>query len=619
MSVDSRATATLSDQVIETFERAHATGLLGERRDGQVEMALAVAAAIEAESHLLVRAGTGIGKTWAYLVPALLSGSRVVVATATRSLQEQLASRDLPRLREALGVDFNWAVLKGRSNYVCRERAAEAAAATPPAGEAQAQVRLLKQIDTARSGDRDEFDSQLQERVWRRISVRHDECPGRARCPSGEACFAETARDLAAEADVIVTNHHVYAAAIFASDQILPEHEVAIFDEAHRLDETFRQATTARLDPAALSRMLTGEAPEEGYDLKSVLRELQTLQKRLGASSGAILVALPPDLRASLEQVKALLQDYAAAARARSKGEAQQRWARRAHACSLAVENLALLLEEEDRVRWLEGTAARPVFRGWAPQGAWTGRLERLRRRTAVLTSATVEPAVAAEIGLPEEETETLEIPSPFPYEKQGLVYCPTEAPDPRDPAWQAVVHDNLVELIAASGGRALILFTSWRALEGALESVAPRIEHEVLAQGSVTRPELLARLRGEVPTCVFGTVSGMGEGIDVPGDALTLVAVDRLPFPPRDDPFLIARRRAKGSGGFREVDLRYARTLLTQAAGRLIRSTTDRGCFAVLDPRLGRASYGPDLVRALPPMRRTKDLRTACDFLAAA
>jgi ATP-dependent DNA helicase DinG len=607
--------ASLAAEVADTFARLARSGVLAETRDGQLAMAAAVAEAITSPRHLLVRAGTGVGKTWAYLIPVVLSGHRAVIATATRSLQEQIAARELPRLRAALGIDFSWSVLKGRSNYLCLQRLREAGPDAVPAAAQPEYQQVVEWAGQTVTGDRDELAFEPSEPVWRLLSVRPDECPGKDRCPAGSACFAEQARDGAAVSDLVITNHHVYAAATFASHQLLPEHRVAIFDEAHQLDESFRQATATYIDPARIKRL----AAYGGHDTNASDTEFAQVLARLHACLaphvGAFLGPVPDDISEALgpagEHVRRLASRY----RALAKQDDGQRWQRSAHTLGLVAENIALTLTDPARSVWVEGSANRPLLRSLAATVDTTTAFGDPARRTVVLTSATVTDDVIGELGISTAAPRNLDVASPFDYAGQAMFYCAAGLPEPGSPERSAAVHAELVALISAAGGRTLSLFTSWRALNVAAATVAPLLDVEVLVQGSVGKRELLRRLSTEPTSCVFGTV-GLAQGIDIPGDALTLVTLDRIPFPPTNDPYLAARRAAKGAQAFHQVDLRHARTMLAQAAGRLIRTRTDRGVFAVLDPRLATASYRWDLVNAVPPMRRSRDQGTVCEFL---
>jgi ATP-dependent DNA helicase DinG len=358
--VDPDLTQAVSDE----FAALHAHGWLTEHRAGQLAMARAVAQAIADRRHLVVRAGTGVGKTSAYLIPAILSGHRVVVSTSTKSLQEQIAERDLPALRTAMRRDVIWAVVKGRSNYLCRQRLAESGQDATP--DTAAFRRLVDWAAITRTGDRDELDREPPDAAWRRVSVRTDECPGRDRCPSGDTCFAERARSLAADADVVITNHYVYAASLAASRHLLPDHRVVVFDEAHQLDEAIRQTTSTQVDPARIARIVgaAGDGPFE------------QLRIVLAAHAGRHHTRLPPPLAAALDAAGELVREHAAAQRALAKAGGD-RAQRRAHTLALIGENIALSRSDPQRPMWVDGTESQPILRTFPARSSATQRTAR--------------------------------------------------------------------------------------------------------------------------------------------------------------------------------------------------------------------------------------------------
>ena len=603
-----------------------------EERPGQVAMAEAVASAISRQRHLIVQAGTGTGKSLAYLVPALVSGSRVVVATATKALQDQLATRDLPVLAERLGVPFEFAVLKGRSNYLCRQRALEVAGgdqlsledagAGYPGGPLARQVRrLLTWSVTAQTGDRAELEFEPSHRAWAQVSVGPTECPGASRCPVGDACFAEAARERAAHADVVVVNAHLYALHLVSGGGLLPPHDLVVVDEAHELEDVASSSfgfeiSGSRLRALArLARPLLGDpgaaaAVEEGGDL------LDAAGARWRA--GRLPRPLPPDVVDTVTLLGQRVATLVASARA-SEADA----ARRARAMEagghLAADVDALLALGEDQVGWVEGPPHSPVLRvapidvGAILQATWWSRED---APTAVLTSATIPPGLGPRLGLADGSFDEMDVGSPFDYPHQALLYCARHLPDPRSPSYEEAMHAELVELIGAAGGRTMALFTSWRAMQAAAAAVRGRVPWPVFTQADLPKPALVARFAAEEQSCLFATM-GFWQGVDVPGPALSLVVLDRIPFPRPDDPLLQARRDRLGREAFAAIDLPRAATLLAQGAGRLIRSAADRGVVAVLDPRLSTARYGWELVKALPPMRRTRHRHDVVQWLA--
>jgi len=654
-----------------------------EERPQQSAMADAVADAITRRRHLIVQAGTGTGKSLAYLVPALALGTRAVVSTATKALQDQLAQRDLPHLSNTLGVRFRFAVLKGRSNYICLQRVREIhdrgeqlalsdAGDKGPSGAIGREVmRLVKWADEAArqsakqltakltkrplpAGDRAELPWEPSEIAWAQVSTSWRECPGAAQCPAGGDCFAERARRRAAEADVVVVNTHLYATSLALQEaEILPPHDLVIFDEAHELEDIASGALGFELHPGrilALARMsrpapAAAELEDAAALFGSALRpyEDQALPKPLEGDLLQSLVVLRERANELLDQLRKGGRAGAGGAGAGAAGagagsgplgaagasgptgaapvpgELPTERQRAQKAVSHLIEDVNAVLElGETDVGWVEG---RPPALRVAPLDVGAELDKRLWQGedapTAVMTSATVPPRLAAKLGLAEGCFDEIDVGSPFAYQEQALLYCPLHLPDPRSPSFEAAMHEELLALIAAARGRTLALFTSWRAMEAAVEVARKRLPWRILAQSDLPKPKLLAEFTEDHGSCLFATM-GFWQGVDIPGPSLSLVTIDRLPFSRPDDPLVKARREAAGPRAFELIDLPRAATLLAQGAGRLVRSREDRGVVAVLDPRLGRARYRWPLVRALPPMRRTRSRAEVEAFLKA-
>lgn len=602
----------------------------GELRTGQREMLAAVTRAIEQGEAAVVEAGTGTGKSLAYLVPAVASGKRVVVATATIALQDQLVGHDAPLVAAAAQHDVSVALLKGRSNYLCRQRldeldrasASEQQDLVGAAGRDEGSwIRLRHWADQTATGDREELAEEPPAALWQAVSVGPDECPGAARCPASDRCFAEQARNRAASADVIVTNHHYYGLHVAAGGGVLPQHDVVVFDEAHHLPDVLSATCGVELSGGrfrALARRVA--AVLAGSDLPGLLeRSGSELQAALAGRAGARLRRrLGPDLVAALVTGRDRADRAVGALRKASPppgSDAAARVERALVGATSLIDAIDALLEAgDDVVVWVDGTADRPVLRVTPLDVA-----ERMRPVwgdvTAVLTSATLPDGIVSQLGLPG-GTEVVRVGSPFRYQDQALLYCAAHLPDPSSERFAPAAANELVELIEAAGGRTLALFTSNRAMGEAAEVARSRLEHPVLVQGDAPRTALLDRFRTDPGTCLFATMS-FWQGVDIPGPSLTLVAIDRLPFPRPDEPVAQARREAARAEAFRIVDLPRAQTLLAQAVGRLIRRADDRGVVAVLDPRLAtRRAYRWDLIQALPPMRRTRDRAEALAFL---
>jgi ATP-dependent DNA helicase DinG len=610
-------------------------------------MAEAVGRAIEDRRHLVVQAGTGTGKSLAYLVPAVLSGKKVVVATATKALQDQLATKDLPFLAHHLGRPFRFAVLKGRSNYLCRQRAAEVAgggeqlgledapgsseanggSSSPGSVAAQAR-RLLSWGAQSGSGDRAELDFEPSPRAWSMVSVGPRECPGAHRCPSGDACFTEAARERAAAADIVVVNTHLYGAHLASGGAVLPEHDVVVFDEAHEVEDVMIAAFGADVAAGrfrALARLMRAVLPRDestvADDLAGAADSLETalaphVGRRVPPQSDPQLAGALQVAAARLSRASAALRKADSDAGRDEPGSAGAVRSRAVLAAGHLAGDVATASDVgADQVAWAEGPPQAPVLK-IAPLDIGPMLGDALwARATVVLTSATIPPGIGRRLGVAQGTSDELDAGSPFPYATNALLYCATHLPDRRREGAEGAVHEELRSLIEAAGGRTLALFTSWRAMEAAAEALRDRIRFRLMTQSELPKPALVEAFSSDVSSCLFATM-GFWQGVDVPGPALSLVVIDRIPFPRPDEPLLQARRERFGPAAFREVDLPRAATLLAQGVGRLIRSASDRGVVAVLDPRLARASYRWDLVRALPPMTRTRHSSDVAAFL---
>jgi ATP-dependent DNA helicase DinG len=642
----------MPDPVIDAaLERATGALPAHEDRPSQREMAQAVAAAVRENRHLIVQAGTGTGKSLAYLVPALKLGTRVVVSTATKALQDQLATRDLPKLADSLGVPFDFAVLKGRSNYLCRQRAAEVAGgdqqmAFDPSGVSAGPdvgvtgspgvgplgrelLRLIAWGQDAVTGDRADLPWEPSDGAWAQVSVGSRDCPGANRCPSGNVCFAEAARERAMKADVVVVNTHLYATALAIEGELLPQHDLVVFDEAHELEDIASAAFGFEIGAGRLVALGRTSRPllEDVSSAVAVEDAATMFQEALKPHIGSALTQpLDGDTEERLvvtrERVGRLLADIRRAIRAAqaSDGTETGRHLRNQQAATHLLKDLDEVLElDKSEVAWVEGPEHAPVLRV-APLDVGGAFHEKMWAKpegpTAVLTSATVPPRLGDRLGLEAGSYDQLDVGSPFAYDEQALLYCPLHLPDPRDAGFEQAMHEELVALIEAAEGRTMALFTSWRAMRSAAEAVRDRIRWPLLTQSDLPKPALVARFSAEEHSCLFATM-GFWQGVDVPGPALSLVTIDRLPFPRPDDPLLKARREVLGRSAFEMIDIPRAATLLAQGTGRLIRSRTDRGVVAVFDVRLAKATYRWTLINALTPMRRTRHRSDVEEFLA--
>lgn len=621
-----------ADAALAALESVTAALPAAENRPGQRDMAEHVAGAIDAGRHLIVQAGTGTGKTLAYLVPAIVAGRRTVVVTATKALQDQLATKDLPFLADRLagaGHDVDWAVLKGRSNYLCLQRLRETndpAQAQLELDDMSAITRLeVKKLGewaaTTATGDQAELDWNPGDASWRAVSVGSDECPGADRCPMGQECFAESARRRAQVADVTVVNTHLYGLHVGSGGAILPEHDVVVFDEAHVIEDIMSDTVGVQIAPG---RFVTVSATVRRFlddpQLVGSIAELATsIREALSPFAGQRLpTPLPDEIVGALDDARLKLARVGEAVQGIETPleDAQQRKLRAQRMITRSMESVeAALAAGTDTVPFVSGSRDQPRLEVAPLDVGPTLRAGVWEEHTAILTSATIPVGLAKRVGLDPERTTAVDVGSPFDYERQAVLYCAMHLPPPRSPAYRAGVADELIALIGAAGGRTLALFTSWAAMDAAVEAVRDEIDVPLLTQRDLPKPALVRAFAESSETCLFAT-TGLFQGVDVPGETLSLVVIDKLPFPRPDDPLLSARREQLGPTAFSEIDVPRAATLLAQASGRLIRSTTDRGVVAVLDSRLGSARYRWDIIRALPPMRRTKDRGEVEEFL---
>ena len=611
----------------------------GEARQGQLTMAGAIAAAIASGRHLSVAAGTGTGKSLAYVVPAVLSGKHVVVATATKALQDQLAAKDIPLVRAGLRR-FTSTVLKGRSNYLCLQRLNESRLAgvqgslegdDRATGKRAEEVRrIFEWAETTATGDRAELDAEPDQRLWATFSVTADECPGAFRCPSGAECFAERARAEATAADIVVVNQHLLGADLASDGAVLPEHDVLIVDEAHALEDIVTESLGVSIGAGRLrsvagaARVALGgpRAAAEVDDLAGMAERLEeTLlacpEERLAGPPAGDLGEVLALCRARLERVESQLGAALGPGDGRDLADAAQPAMRAMLAAGrLRTDIDRLASSDDDDVAWVD-QGTRPALRV-APIEVAPVLAERLfARQTVVLTSATIPPGLAVHLGAPPDELDVLDVGSPFAFDEHALLYCAAHLPDRRRDDAEQAIHAELARLIEAAQGRTLALFTSLGAMSRAADALRGRLAFPLLVQGEHGKATLLARFATEPAACLFATM-GFWQGVDVPGSTLSLVVIDRIPFPRPDDPLIAARRERAGRDAFATIDLPRAATLLAQGVGRLIRTASDRGVVAVLDSRLATANYRWQLIRALPPMKRTKDRRVAEAFLAA-
>ncbi len=636
----------------------------GQPRDGQIEMAEAVANALSDRHHLLVQAGTGTGKSLAYLVPALVHGKKVLVATATLALQRQLIERDLPKIKGALEKelkrDISFAIYKGVGNYVCLQKMNNA----PDDPETQAVLEISSLESDAKrlrawaqskgaTGDRDDAPD-VDRRVWAANSVSGRECMGADDCPSGSKCFAALAKAKAQTADIVVTNHTLLAIEIVDSHPILPERDAIILDEAHEFMDRTTQAVTEELTAARVSRaanMARKHMPGKASD--AFFKAAEKFAAAIGdyaddlkadpAKAGR-LDKLPSQLEAPLRAVKEAVSAVSALIAADAEIIDPNSMAERARVKGALNEinqtATKLLKPGHTHVLWFEPTYSTLYLAPLAVSDVLRGNL--LTQTPVIATSATLTvgksfDAIAKNIGFviagkndaenEEDESEAdekgmmdpanlqiLDVGSPFDFANQGMLYLPKDLPEPgRDgPSKEALT--ELGELIEAAGGRTLALFSSWRGVEMAdehLRKVLAELKLPIITQrrGDSVGP-LVEKFAKDERSILLGTIS-LWQGIDVPGPSCTLVAIDRIPFPRPDEPVLSARAAeadAAGGSGFMQISLPRAALLLAQGTGRLIRSLDDRGVVAILDSRIVNKRYGSLLLNSMPPFWRTHD-----------
>jgi ATP-dependent DNA helicase DinG len=636
-----------------------------EYRPGQVAMAEAVAESLGKRHHLLVEAGTGIGKTLAYLVPAIATGRRIVVSTGTKNLQEQLFYKDIPFLQNVLPVKFKATYLKGRSNYLClhRLRRSEATPVLEGLDEMDYFDLVSRWSHETQTGDRAEL-AELPENLsfWRHIDARSDICIG-TKCPSFEQCFITRARQNALESDIIIVNHHLFFADLALRDkewgQVLPDYSAVIFDEAHQIEDIAMQyfgasvsnyqiddllgdisrleikdvdaarevtkastrvsllantfwSTFTESDPRSpvpslngggrvvLRRQMFQQVNRDGAEVNTIAGERYVnLKAALSRLLGSLQVvkSAPPEMEAILRRIEQLRFDL----------------------------DFIVLGEEEAFVYWCE-RRGRGIFLQATPIDASGILNDRLfsKVETVVLTSATLTSAgsfafIKNRLGIG--EASELSAESNYDYDNHALLYLPPRMPDPRDASFAQAAAEEIVKLLNASRGRAFVLCTSNAQMQALRDLVESRIDFPVMMQGEGSRSGLLERFRAAGNAVLFATAS-FWQGVDVRGEALSCVIIDKLPFAVPSDPVVAARQRyidKNGGNSFSEYSVPSAVIALKQGLGRLIRSATDRGVLSILDPRIVTKSYGQSFLQSLPPCRKTRKIEDVEQFFSEA
>lgn len=621
--------------------RLAVAALGGDERPGQVAMAEAVAETLATDGHALIQAGTGTGKSLAYLVPVVAhvaqTDARIIVSTATLALQRQVVRHDLPLvldvLEPVLGIRPRVALLKGRANYLCRYRLAggypepddalDLGGYSPVSKLGKELARLNAWAEETATGDRDDLDPGVSSLTWGRVSVGGRECLS-STCPLAGDCFAEAAVANARAAQIVITNHAMLAIEATSHDVLGPR-EAIIVDEAHELVSRITSGATQelsarRIESAGRTARRCGVTATR---LEEAARTFEGIMD--GLRVGRLAYGPPESLVGSLAELRE-------AAREADRGVEESPDAAAAKVASAALNEIidiadAALGDPERLVLWL--APAEGDYGGSAPERLLAAPLDvagLVRSRliddcAAVFTSATLTlggtfDAMAGQLGL--EEPTTLDAGSPFDYPSQGVLYIASHLDRPGTGGIGADALEELATLIKAAGGRTLGLFSSHRAAQEATEAMRARLDHPILYQRDDQVPTLLARFREDPRACLFGSTT-LWQGVDLPGETCQLVVIDRIPFPRPDDPITQARSEAveaAGGNGFMAVSAAHAALLLAQGAGRLIRTLNDRGVVAVLDSRLATARYGGFLLRSLPGLWVTTDRVTVLEAL---
>jgi ATP-dependent DNA helicase DinG len=635
-----------------------------EHRPGQIQMAEAVLRAFEQKHHLIVEAGTGTGKTLAYLVPAIAaacgSGARVVISTGTKNLQEQLIDKDIPFLHDVLPKPFRAAVMKGRNNYACLHRIKGAESMPVLAGleEIDQFDEVARWVRETETGDRAEL-STLPENLpfWRHIDARSDTCLGQ-KCPDFEPCFLTRMRLRAIDADIVVVNHHLFFADLAlrngAYGAVLPDYAAVILDEAHQVEDVASEYFGAQVSTYQIDDLLS----DVGYlklDDSAVERELARISARISRFSDAFWISFregrglegrfslaprgsgPP--RHEGPELKYVLDDedkaspsnspvsdaYNALDNALNRLETTldvlkdppadaESIVRRARQLRFDL-NFIVKGDDKTFVYWIE-RRGRGVFLRASPIDVSGLLQDKLFEKvpTVVLTSATLSSAgnfnfIRERLGL--DEAEEMIAESIFDFENQAVLYLPPQMPDPRSPQWASAAAAEVVKIVNATEGRAFVLSTSLSGMNDLYDRVAPELDYPCFVQGSASKSALLKTFR-TTPNAVLFATSSFWQGVDVRGEQLSCVIIDKLPFAVPSDPIVAARQRhieEQGGSSFYEYSVPQAIISLKQGLGRLIRSTTDRGVLAVLDPRLRTKAYGQTFLQSLPPCRMTSKI----------
>jgi ATP-dependent DNA helicase DinG len=614
-----------------------------EERPGQTGMALAVDASIESSEHLVVEAGTGTGKTLAYLFPYALNGKRVVVATYTKALQDQMLKSDLPLLKKHIESEknrsFNFLLLKGWSNYLCNERV-DAAEKSKLNGRQESFFadndfdeidKIIEWSKTTKTGDRSDIRFSIKESTWDSMSVTRKECFGKEKCPFYDSCFAFKSREKSSQVDVIVTNHALYALDLAIGGHLVGPHEHVVIDEAHEMETSFTRAWSITLSSgrfdwlAAQSKRILKE--ENLNEITNITELAELLSKNMTQHEGHwVRSSNAAAILQTLELAEGRVERLNHLVRTTSNEERTK--LRITNAADSLLEDIRAVIlflnsgPTLSQVAWIEFNDRGKPELNISPLDVSENLKEYLwEQKQAVLTSATIQTNLIDRLGVPVDDGNPLRIESPFNYVKQSLIYCP-DMPDPRkDTAnWQDLVLVETEKLISLAGGRTLCLFTSRNEMQRVTREMRTRFDLPIFMQGDRSAKELLREFAADETSCLFGTRTFF-QGVDIPGPALSLVILNKIPFPGPTE-FLIKAWSEQSSlsthgFGWRNIELPIGVLRVVQAAGRLIRKKDDLGVVAVLDPRMTRSDYGHKFLDSLPDMPITKNIDDVEVFFA--
>ncbi len=624
-----------------------------EYRESQMKMAQSVSEALDQRSTLLVEAATGTGKTWAYLIPAILSGKKVVISTGTKTLQDQIFLKDLPFLSQNIGCHFTYSMMKGKSNYLCLHRFEESLRQPSFEGiEAENDFEKVRSWATrTETGDRAEI-SPLQDNaaIWQSVSVKGDACLG-GQCPAYDRCYLTRMKQDAAAANIVIVNHHLFFADLALKDisygQILPHYDAVIFDEAHLLEETATQyfgtsVSTHRLEDFARDaerefRLFKGDHRLCLEQIKRTLSDSNHFFHHFRKGEDRYRLTLQDFSEEAISSGKQLHQSFTLLSRTinnlPSKSEGITHLLERIESLSNDLRifttagekdkksESAKSGEENNLVFWGQ-QRKRGIFLHASPLDVSAILQERLFEKEIpiILTSATLSAMnhfkfIKEQIGI--KNAEEVRLTTPFDYETQALLYLPTHLPNPSNPTFSDALSEEIMKILEASQGRAFLLFTSWKNLEAVYQNISGRLPYLCLKQGDQPKQYLIEAFRKELSSVLFGT-SSFWQGVDVDGETLSCVIIDKLPFSSPADPLITARIESlarQGKNPFMTFQVPSAVLSLRQGIGRLIRRKDDRGLIAILDHRITKKKYGECFLSSLPPAPRTASLEEVKSF----